>query len=44
MGRGGTGLRLNIAFNTARNVFSGMQDFQCAEGPGVIFDLDITVC
>ena len=44
MGRGGAGLRLNIAFNKARNVFNGMQDFQRAEGRGVIFDLDITVC
>jgi hypothetical protein len=44
MGRGGTELALNIAFNKARNISGGMQDFQCAEGRGVISDLDITVC
>jgi signal transduction histidine kinase len=41
MGRGGTGLGLNIAYNGARNVLGGRLDFEVPAGGGTVFILDI---
>jgi signal transduction histidine kinase len=41
MGRGGTGLGLNIAYNGARNVLGGILDFESEAGKGTVFYLDI---
>ncbi len=41
MGRGGTGLGLNIAHNGAQNVLGGDLDFECPSDGGTTFHLDI---
>jgi signal transduction histidine kinase len=41
MGRGGTGLDLNIAFNNARNNLGGTLDITSSEGEGSVFKLEI---
>ena len=41
MGRGGTGLGLNIAHNGARNVLGGDLNFESLPGKGTVFHLDI---
>lgn len=41
MGRGGTGLGLNIAHNGASNVLGGGLDFESRSGGGTVFHLDI---
>ena len=41
MGRGGTGLGLNIAHNGAQNVLGGDLDFTCPPDGGTVFNLDI---
>ena len=41
MGNGGTGLGLNIAYNSARNILGGHLDYENKKGKGVIFHLVI---
>nr|WP_320012604.1 HAMP domain-containing sensor histidine kinase [uncultured Desulfobulbus sp.] len=41
MGRGGTGLGLNIAYNSARNVLGGVLLCEDGETEGAVFHLDI---
>ena len=43
MGKGGTGLGLHIAFNSARNILGGFLNFESEQEKGTIFFLDIPV-
>ncbi|WP_321992790.1 ATP-binding protein [Marispirochaeta aestuarii] len=43
LGRGGTGLGLNIAYNSTRNILGGTLNCESTEGEGTVFKLKIPV-